>query len=104
MDWGLPGGKVERHETLPEAARNELSEETGVLLDHRANLIPLLTDLSTTHVVTTFGVQGRIFFPRVLKSEPFEGYVDWKDPAELCDESCSFAAYSRKLFSNLGML
>lgn len=103
-DWGIPGGKVERHETLPEAARNELREETGVRLDTRTWLIPILTDLSNTHVTTTFGVHGRIFIPQQLQSTPFEGYVDWKDPQELCTPQCSFESYHRRVFSKLGIL
>lgn len=104
LDWGIPGGKVERRETLLEAARNELREETGVHLDVYTKLVPILTDLSHTHVTTTFGVNGLIFYPKVLRSDPFEGYVDWKGPHELCSESCSFAAYHAKVFRKLGIL
>lgn len=103
-DWGIPGGKVERHETLPEAARNELREETGVRLDTRTFLIPILTEVSHTHVTTTFGVRGRIFYPQQMQSTPFEGYVDWKNPHELCTPQCSFAPYHARLFSKLGIL
>ncbi|MEU4806355.1 NUDIX domain-containing protein [Actinosynnema sp. NPDC023587] len=32
--WELPGGGVDRHETLADAARREVAEETGIHLDH----------------------------------------------------------------------
>ncbi len=38
--WGLPGGKLEKGESLEEGARRELFEETGIALPH-AKLRPL---------------------------------------------------------------
>jgi 8-oxo-dGTP pyrophosphatase MutT (NUDIX family) len=32
--WELPGGRAESGETLPDSARREVAEETGIVLDH----------------------------------------------------------------------
>lgn len=104
-DWALPGGQVERRETLIEAARNELREETGISLDPTAKLNPIYADSDAYGFVTTiFRVDGRLIFPSVLRSDPFEGYVEWKKPQELCTEHCSFADYFFNMFSFLGLL
>jgi 8-oxo-dGTP pyrophosphatase MutT (NUDIX family) len=42
--WELPGGGAEPDETLPETARRELTEETGIVIDH---LGPHLWDRET---------------------------------------------------------
>ena len=103
-DWALPGGKVERRETLPEAARNELREETGVNVAPHARFIPIFRAPGYDFVTTTFRIDGGLIFPPVLKSVPFEGYVDWKSPEDLCTRDCSFADYFVAMFHELGVM
>ena len=93
QDWALPGGKVERRETPTEAARNELREETGVNVAPHARFVPIFRAAGHDFITTTYRIDGGIIFPAVLQSIPFEGYVDWKTPAELSAAGCSLADY-----------
>ena len=104
-DWGLPGGRVERNETLPEAAERELAEETGVKLHPHSRLKPICNGLSGNHIVTIYSVEGNILIPNDgMRSIPFEGYVDWLPPEELCKSTCTFAEFQRNLFTHFGII
>ena len=103
QDWALPGGKVEQRETLSEAARNELREETGVNVAPHARFVPIFRASGHDFVTTTYRIDGGVIFPAVLQSVPFEGYVDWKAPSELCTPQCSFADYFSAMFREVSM-
>jgi 8-oxo-dGTP pyrophosphatase MutT (NUDIX family) len=104
-DWGLPGGRVERNEALPEAAERELAEETGVRLHPHSKLRSICNGLSGNHIVTIYSVEGRILIPPDgMRSIPFEGYAEWMPPQKLCEPTCTFAEFQRNLFSHFGII
>jgi len=103
-DWGLPGGRAERFERFADTAARELTEETGVRISRGSRLVPVWireTDGSQTAI---FEVDGSVIIPSKLESNPFEGYVDWLPPEEMCRPTCTFGAFQHELFRRLGIL
>lgn len=96
-DFGLPGGKVEPNESLEQAAKRELKEETGFNA-HRLRLI--FTEVC-------YGKDGQHYETHTFICEAFTGamqsneagVVKWVTRQELLDGS--FGLYNKKLFDSI---
>ncbi len=99
-DWGMPGGWIEPDEDPAQAAARELYEETGIIVKPE--------DLRAIYFQAgcmTFTPDGPIQMPKGrLFSEPFEGYVDWVEPAAIACPACSFGPTNQRMLIDLGLL
>lgn len=89
--WEHPGGKIERKETVHEAAVRECREELGVEIAVAGDLATISLDL-VTEVIVLSAVAARIVegTPRALASKELR----WMDPQHAVDRMpCSPGTY-----------
>lgn len=72
--WVLPGGGLEKGESLPDCARRELWEETGILAGEMAHVCSGTSEGTICHAFLVLNWTGR------LRASP-EGRPAWVDPA-----------------------
>lgn len=66
--WGVPGGKIEEHETLLEGLERECNEEIGYF-PNKAKLIPIQKFVNNTFTYHTFFCAVDDEFIPILNSE-----------------------------------
>jgi 8-oxo-dGTP pyrophosphatase MutT (NUDIX family) len=97
-DWGLPGGKAEREETLKSTAVRELFEETGLIISED-NLTEIFSRQDEEFNVVTYCLN--IPFSS-LNQEPKQcedGLVNWVTQEDLIDGT--FGIYNKLLFEKI---
>lgn len=101
-DFGLPGGRAEDWEYIPDAAIRELKEETGLIAIWRSARTPQLVHegyssdgwYTYTYLITEW--EGDI-------NTTEAGKIAWLSPEELMTNS-SFSAYNRAVFEAIGLV
>lgn len=97
---GLPGGKVEEHETPEEALGRETNEETSVLVQDAVFCYERVDatngELAWVYRVTDWTGEPKQREPGII--------VVWVPLSRLLEPNCSFAEYNRGLFTHLGLM
>lgn len=103
-DWSFPGGGIEPHESWRQGVMRELIEETGVKAMGETTLLPISGFHTGTHRIRFFDVEGPLLWPKALRSEPFEGWVDLVPPELLLTHDCTFRQSNAAVLSAIGLM
>lgn len=100
----LPGGGIEPTDRSPQfAAAREAFEETGILLDPRA-LRYLDANPGPRGAYATYLATSVKAWPKIFRSEPFEGYVGFYQPQVFVNPKARHREFIRRVFDKLGLL
>ncbi len=90
--WDIPGGRIQRNETLESALRREVLEETGI--DNLIHLKPFLTVLTNLRIRLSSSDVGLIL-------STYLASVPYNTPVKLSDEHIQFQWTTPKEASGL---
>lgn len=100
--WGMPGGKVESHESLDVAVVRETFEETGFVIAAPQSVYTAFVPGESNFICTTFVAHIVAKTPDAPRSIPYEGDVAWVEPHVLAtgpyaqyNQACSSTSTSR---------
>lgn len=99
--WGLPGGKVEKNESLDIAVVRETFEETGYVIAAPQPVYAAFDPGEPNFICTTFLAQIVAQTPDAPRSIPYEGEVAWMSPWALAVGP--YAKYNQALFDLLNI-
>jgi len=84
-DLGFPGGHKDTGDPSHRyTAARELWEETGIVVHPGRLRFIMMEQTRSGGIYALFEPTSIVSWPRTLRSKPFEGYVGWHRPEELC--------------------